>query len=239
MIKLEDLGIVPVVEISDSNKAVNLAKALVDGGIKAIEVTFRTPEALESIKKISESDVDILLGAGTVLTTKQADEAIEAGVDFLVSPGFNEKVVQHCIDKQYTIYPGVNTPSQIETAMSMGLSILKFFPAEASGGLKMIKSLLGPYKNIRFMPTGGINGKNIGAYLRNDKILCCGGSWMIDKNKLANNDFEGITKDAKAAIFDALDIKVLGIADDGKLLIDCSRKNLLPDNLKEKVIVKE
>lgn len=238
MKNLSELGIIPVVEISDSNKAVKLAEALLKGGIKAIEITFRTKDALESIEKIANAKLDILLGAGTVLTKEQADQAIKAGADFLVSPGFNEDVVDYCLEKKYIIFPGVNNPSDIEKAIEKGLTTLKFFPAEASGGVKMLDSFAGPYKQIMFMPTGGINERNIQDYLKCKNVICCGGSWMIDKEKVINDNFKGIIEDTQRAICASLGLKIVGYQKD-KLLIECIDKDRLPKEIINNVVIKE
>lgn len=177
--KLSAIGIVPVIKIDDVEKAVPLAKALVAGGIPCAEVTFRTEQAEEAIKRISEEVPQMLVGAGTILTTEQADRAVKAGSKFLVSPGLNPKIVKYCIDKGYLITPGTSNPSDVEQAIELGLDVVKFFPAEAAGGINMIKSMAAPYNKIKFMPTGGINADNLNQYLSFDKIICCGGSWMV------------------------------------------------------------
>ena len=163
--EISSAGIVPVVKIDNAGDAVNLAAALRNGGMNCAEITFRTDAAEEAIRLIAGKYPDMLIAAGTVLTPKQADKAMAAGAKFIVSPGLNPTVVKHCIDKGYPVIPGICTPSEIEQAMSLGLSYLKFFPAEAAGGVKMIKALAAPYTGIRFMPTGGINVSNLTDYL--------------------------------------------------------------------------
>ena len=187
-------GIVPVVKIDSAEDAVPLARALRNGGINCAEITFRTAAAKESIARITKEFPDMLVAAGTVLTPKQADDAMEAGAKFIVSPGLNPLVVKHCIDKGYPIIPGVATPSEVEQGMSLGLSYLKFFPAEAAGGVNMIKSMAAPYTGVKFMPTGGIKTKNAADYLNSKAVFACGGSWMVPSDKIAEGDFEAIEK---------------------------------------------
>lgn len=197
--KIQALGIVPVVKIEDLEKAVPLARALCEGGLPCAEITFRTAEAEEAIKRITTALPDMLVGAGTILTIEQVDKAVAAGAKFIVSPGFNEKVVKYCVDKGIVITPGCINPSDIERAIEIGLDTVKFFPAEAAGGLNMIKSLAAPYVNIKFMPTGGINSKNLNDYLAFPKIIACGGSWMVKEDLINEGKFDEIrslTKDA-------------------------------------------
>ena len=192
--EMTEAGVVPVVKIDNANDAVNLAAALRKGGISCAEITFRTDAAEESIKRISAEFPDMLIIAGTVLTPKQADKAIAAGAKAIVSPGLNPMVVKHCIEKGYPVVPGVCTPSEVEQAMSLGLSYLKFFPAEAAGGVKMIKAMAAPYTGIRFMPTGGINASNLADYLNCKAVFACGGSWMVPSEKIAAGKFDEIEK---------------------------------------------
>ncbi len=193
-------GVVPVVKIDDSKDAVALAAALRYGGLNCAEITFRTSAAEESIKLISEKFPDMLIAAGTVLTPEQADKAMNAGAKFIVSPGLNPEVVEHCKKKGYPIIPGVCTPTEIEKALSLGLTYLKFFPAEAAGGVKMIKSLAAPYTMVKFMPTGGINTSNLKDYLACKAIFACGGSWMVPSDKIASGDFDEIENLTKEAV---------------------------------------
>lgn len=192
--KLKEYKVIPVVTIKSLDKAVPLAKALVDGGLPCAEVTFRTEGAAECIAAITKAYPDMFVGAGTVLTVEQADRAIEAGAKFIVAPGFNKEVVQHCFAKGVPMIPGVCTPTEIEAALSIGLKCLKFFPAEAAGGVKMIKALSAPYGMISIMPTGGVSPENIGSYLACKSVICCGGSWMTPNDKIDAGDFDGITK---------------------------------------------
>lgn len=197
--ELRSMGIVPVIEIEDPAKAVALAKALIDGGINCAEVTFRTAGAAEAIKNMTEAYPDMLVGAGTVLTREQVDKAVNAGARFIVSPGLNPDTVKYCIEKQIPVVPGVVTPSEIELALSLGLTFVKFFPAEAAGGLKMIKAVSAPYKSVSFMPTGGININNINEYLSFDRIVACGGTWIVPKAALKEDNFNEITRLCKEA----------------------------------------
>lgn len=198
--KLREFKVIPVVTIKDVSKAVDLAKALVEGGLPSAEVTFRTAGAAEAIKAITKAYPDMFVGAGTVLTVEQADEAIDAGAKFIVAPGFNKEVVQHCFSKGVPMIPGVCTPTEIEAALSIGLTCLKFFPAEAAGGVKMIKALTAPYGMISIMPTGGISPDNISSYLACKSVVCCGGSWMTPNDLIDKGDFEGIKKLVSEAV---------------------------------------
>lgn len=194
------IGIVPVIALDDAKDAEPLAKALIEGGLPCAEVTFRTAAAEESIKIMSSKFPEMIVGAGTVLTTEQADRAVAAGAKFIVSPGLNPKVVKHCLDKGYPIVPGTSNPSDVEVAIELGLDVVKFFPAEAAGGLNMIKSMAAPYTQMKFMPTGGINASNLKSYLDFGKIVCCGGSWMVKKDLIAAGDFEAIKKLTREAV---------------------------------------
>ncbi len=197
--KISQIGIVPVVKIDNAEDALPLAEALKKGGLCCAEITFRTDAAEEAIRKISGAYPDFLVGAGTVLTTAQADAAMAAGASFLVSPGLNPIVVKHCREKGYPIMPGVSTPTEIEAAMELGLVNLKFFPAEAAGGVKYIKAISAPYSMVRFMPTGGISAQNLEAYFSCKNVFACGGSWMVPGDKIAQGAFgeiEALTKEA-------------------------------------------
>ena len=193
-------GIVPVVVLNDAKKALPLAKALCDGGLPCAEVTFRTDAAEESIRIMSREFPDMLIGAGTVLSTEQVDRAVAAGAKFIVSPGLNPKVVTYCQEKNIPIVPGVVTPTEMEQAMELGLKIVKFFPAEPSGGLAMIKAVAAPYTMLKFMPTGGINAKNVRDYLAYDKILACGGSWMVKGSLIDEDRFDEIEAMCREAV---------------------------------------
>lgn len=211
--KLGDFGIVPVIKIEDAEKAVPLAEALSRGGLPTAEVTFRTAAAADAIRAITSAMPDMLVGAGTVLTTEQADRAVEAGAKFIVSPGFNPKVVKHCIDRGIPVCPGCSTCGEMEQAMEMGLDVVKFFPAEAAGGLSVIKAVSAPYGSLKFMPTGGINETNLLSYLSFPKILACGGSFMVKDALIKEGNFaeiERLTRDA-VALMHGFEIVHVGI----------------------------
>lgn len=192
--KIYKIGIVPVVKIENVEDSVPLAKALCEGGIPCAEVTFRTDACGEAIKRMKKAYPNMLIGAGTVLTKKQVDEAIQSGAEFIVSPGLNPEIVEYCISKNILITPGCSNPSDVEQAIKYNLDVVKFFPAESSGGIKMIKAMSAPYKNIKFMPTGGINEQNLREYLDNEKVIACGGTWMIPDELIIKKDFDGIRK---------------------------------------------
>ena len=183
--KIEGFGVVPVVVLNDAKDAAPLAKALCEGGLPCAEVTFRTDAAEESIRIMHEEFPEMILGAGTVLTTDQVDRAVEAGAKFIVSPGLNPRIVKYCVEKGIVITPGCANASDMEQALENGLEVVKFFPAEPAGGLNMIKALAAPYVGLKFMPTGGISPKNVRDYLAYNRILACGGSWMVS-DKLIN-----------------------------------------------------
>ena len=201
--KIGETGIIPVVVLNRVADAEPLAESLIKGGLPCAEVTFRTDAAEESIRAIAKKFPEMFVGAGTVLTVEQADRAVGAGAKFIVSPGLNPKVVEHCLKKNYPITPGIMTPSELEIALGFGLDVVKFFPAENAGGLKMIKAISAPYTMMKFMPTGGINTTNVRDYLACDKILACGGSWMVKGDLINAGDFEKIqelTKEAAAIV---------------------------------------
>jgi 2-dehydro-3-deoxyphosphogluconate aldolase/(4S)-4-hydroxy-2-oxoglutarate aldolase len=176
--RLGNIGIVPVIKIDDAQKALPLASALAKGGIPCVEFTFRTSEGEDAIRRIAKAMPDITVGAGTVLTVDQVDQAVDAGAQFIVSPGFNPKVVASCIQKGIPVIPGCANPSDIEQAIEFGLEFVKFFPAEQAGGIEYIKAISAPYPNLKFIPTGGINASNIAKYTAFERIHACGGSWM-------------------------------------------------------------
>lgn len=198
--KIQEIGIVPVVVLDDAKDAAPLAKALCEGGLPCAEVTFRTAAAEESIRIMSEQFPEMLVGAGTVLTTEQVDRAVAAGAKFIVSPGLNPRIVKYCVEKGILITPGCANPSDIEQALENGLDVVKFFPAEPAGGLKMIKAMAAPYVGVKFMPTGGINQNNVKDYLAYDRILACGGSWMVKGDMVAAGEFDKIKELAKEAV---------------------------------------
>jgi 2-dehydro-3-deoxyphosphogluconate aldolase/(4S)-4-hydroxy-2-oxoglutarate aldolase len=190
---IRQLGIVPVIKIDDPGQAVPLAQALQAGGLPLAEVTFRTDSAAQAIRNITAECPDMLVGAGTVTTTDQVDAALEAGAVFMVSPGFNPGVVRYCIEKNVPVFPGTCTPSEMEQAMELGLKTVKFFPAEAAGGVAFLKAVGGPYPQLRFMPTGGIHAGNIASYLKLKNVVACGGSWMVPADRIAAGDFKAVT----------------------------------------------
>ena len=201
--KIEKIGIVPVVVLNDAKDAEPLAKALCDGGLPCAEVTFRTAAAEESIRTMTEKYPEMLVGAVTVLTTEQVDRAVAAGAKFIVSPGFDPEIVDYCLEKEILVLPGCVTPSEVAQGVKRGLKVLKFFPAEQYGGVATIKAMAAAYVGIQFMPTGGINPKNVKDYLACDKIFACGGSWMVKGDMIEAGEFdkiEALTKEAVAII---------------------------------------
>ena len=188
-----DYAVVPVVVLNNADDAVPLADALIKGGLPCAEVTFRTDAAEESIRRICESFPDMLVGAGTVLTTEQVERAHTAGAKFIVSPGFDPEIIDCCISIGLPVLPGCITPSEIAQAVKRGLKVVKFFPAEQSGGVAMIKAMAAPYSMVKFMPTGGISTKNLADYLSCAQILCCGGSWMVKEDLIRSGSFDKIT----------------------------------------------
>jgi len=198
--KIGELGIIPVVKIEKPEDALLLGRALIDGGLPIAEITFRTSAAEESIKSLVRELPTLLVGAGTVLTIEQVKKAVSAGAKFIVSPGFNPKVVDYCIENNIPITPGINNPTQIEMVIERGIEVVKYFPAEASGGLSLLKSMSAPYNNIKFIPTGGINQNNLCSYLSNNKVLACGGSWMVKPELISSGNFTEITRLTKDAI---------------------------------------
>ncbi len=194
-----DLRIVPVVAIHNAEDAPALADALIRGGLPCAEITFRTDAAEAAIKSMAERG-DMTIGAGTVLKVEQAQKAIDAGATFIVAPGLNPKVVKFCQDNDVPITPGIATPTDIETAMDLGLEILKFFPAETFGGLKTLKAISAPYQAVKFVPTGGLNASNVVDYLKHPKVAACGGSWMVKSSYIADGEFDKITELTREAV---------------------------------------
>lgn len=195
-----EYGVVPVVVLEDVKDALPLAEALIEGGLPCAEVTFRTEAAEESIRRMSEKYPDMLVGAGTVLTIEQVDRAVKAGAKFIVSPGFDPEIVDYCLNKDIPVFPGCITPSELAQAAKRGMKVVKFFPAEQAGGVSMIKAMAAPYTMMKFMPTGGINAKNLKEYLEYDKILCCGGSWMVKGDMIRSGAFDKIKELTKEAV---------------------------------------
>ena len=197
------IGIIPVVVLDDPKDAAPLAKALCENGLPCAEVTFRTAAAEESIRIMSREFPDMLVGAGTVLTKDQANRAMNAGAKFIVSPGLNPKIVQYCLDRSIPVTPGTQTPSEMEQALELGLKVVKFFPAEPAGGLAMIKAVAAAYVDLKFMPTGGLNAKNVRDYLAYNRIVACGGSWMVKKDLISAGEWDKIgalVKEAAAIV---------------------------------------
>jgi 2-dehydro-3-deoxyphosphogluconate aldolase/(4S)-4-hydroxy-2-oxoglutarate aldolase len=205
------VGIVPTIEIDDEKKAVPLAKALVAGGLPIAEVTFRTDAAEESIHRISQECPEVLVGAGTVLTCKQVDMALEAGSKFIVTPGFHPEVIRYALSKGALVIPGTSTPGEMEQAMGLGLNVVKFFPAEQNGGAAKLKALTGPYKTLKWLPTGGIDTAKINEYLSCDQVLACGGSWMAKQELIKNEDWNGITALCKETVRTMMGFKVVHV----------------------------
>ncbi len=202
-----NIGLVPVVKIDDASKAEKLAKAMIDGGIPCAEVTFRTEAAEEAIKRMSKAYPEMLIGAGTVINPQLAEKAVMAGAKFIVSPGFNPETVEWCLHHNVPVVPGVATPSEIEKGLSYGLNVLKFFPSEASGGVPMLKDLSGPFSQVKFMTTGGININNLPDYAKASNVLAIGGSWMVKADLIANDQWDEITRLCKEAV-----IKLQGLS---------------------------
>jgi 2-dehydro-3-deoxyphosphogluconate aldolase/(4S)-4-hydroxy-2-oxoglutarate aldolase len=198
--QIGELGIIPVVKIEKAENALPLGRALIDGDLPIAEITFRTSAAEESIKTLTRELPNLLVGAGTVLTIEQVKKAVSAGAKFIVSPGFNPKVVDYCTENSIPITPGINNPTQIEMALERGIEVVKFFPAEASGGLPLLKSMSAPYSGIKFIPTGGINLDNLTSYLSNKKVHACGGSWMVKADLISSGNFAEVTRLTKEAV---------------------------------------
>ncbi|MDC5805452.1 bifunctional 4-hydroxy-2-oxoglutarate aldolase/2-dehydro-3-deoxy-phosphogluconate aldolase [Vibrio europaeus] len=198
--KLQQFKVVPVIQINKVEHAVPLAKVLVENGLPVAEVTFRTEAAADAIRAMREAYPEMCIGAGTVLTSEQIDLAKEAGSEFVVAPGLNPNTVRRCQEIGMPVVPGVNNPSQVEQALELGLTFLKFFPAEASGGISMVKSLLAPYVDVSFMPTGGIGKHNINDYLAIDRVICCGGTWMVAPTLIENKQWDEIAKLVQEAV---------------------------------------
>jgi 2-dehydro-3-deoxyphosphogluconate aldolase / (4S)-4-hydroxy-2-oxoglutarate aldolase len=192
--RIGSLGIIPVVVIENEDDAEPLAGALLEGGLPTMEVTFRTAAAPKVLKRISKTYPDILLGAGTVLTVEQAQTARECGASYIVSPGLSPKIVSHCLGQGIPVLPGVVTPTEVALALELGITTAKFFPAEASGGLPYLKAISAPFRQMRFIPTGGIDESNLLSYLGFDRVHACGGSWMVKSELLAGKRFDEIKR---------------------------------------------
>lgn len=198
--KIAGFGVVPVVVLEDVKDAAPLAKALVEGGLPCAEVTFRTAAAEESIRVMTTEYPDMFVGAGTVLTIEQVDRAVAAGAKFIVSPGFDPEIVDYCLEKEIPVFPGCITPSEVAQAVKRGLKVVKFFPAEQFGGVATIKAMAAPYVGLKFMPTGGVSAKNLESYLSCDKIIACGGSWMVKGDLVKAGKFDEIKNLTEEAV---------------------------------------
>lgn len=197
--KIKKIKVVPVIVINDQGNAEKLAESLINGGLPVAEVTFRTPAAENAIKRMKAYSPDILVGAGTVINAEQAERAVAAGADFIVSPGLSESVADYCRQKNVLYIPGCVTPYEIMKAIDCGAKVIKFFPAGAFGGLKTLKSLAAPFGSVEFMPTGGVNEDNLSEYLSFNKIAACGGSWMAEGKLIDNGKFDEIESKCRAA----------------------------------------
>ncbi|MBD3255494.1 MAG: bifunctional 4-hydroxy-2-oxoglutarate aldolase/2-dehydro-3-deoxy-phosphogluconate aldolase [Candidatus Lokiarchaeota archaeon] len=200
MKKIEEIKIVPVAVIEDAENAKPLGEALLNGGLPLVEVTFRTAAAAESISILRKEFPDMIVGAGTVLTVDHVKDAVKAGTQFIVTPGFNPTIVDYCVGNNISICPGLNIPSFIEWGMERGLYHFKFYPADLSGGPKMLQLLSGPYPNVKFMPTGGVNNETLAEYLKLDNVFACGGSWLVKRDLISSKNFKEITNRTKKAI---------------------------------------
>ena len=192
-------GVIPVVVLDDTAKALPTANALLAGGVSVMEITFRTAAAADSIKAVSENCPEMLVGAGTVVTLDQCKQALECGAKFIVSPGFDPEVVSRCVERNVPITPGCVTPTEIMAAMKLGLNVVKFFPAGVYGGLKAMKALSAPFGSVRFIPTGGVDAKNLKEYLEAPFVHAVGGSWLCPKKEIATGNFDAITALCKEA----------------------------------------
>jgi len=197
--KVLNLRIIPVVAIHDAGHADNLADALIEGGLPCAEITFRTDAAARAIKKIA-ARAEMIVGAGTVLEIEQVKQAVDCGACFIVSPGFSPRIVQYCLENDIPVTPGISTPTDIQIAFESGLEIVKFFPAEAFGGLKTLQAVSAPYQMMRFVPTGGIGPHNVLEYLKHPKVPACGGSWMVKSDLISNRRFDEITRLSREAM---------------------------------------
>lgn len=197
--QFEKMRVIPVVAIENARDTAHLADALIEGGLPCAEITFRTAVAIDAMRIMAKRG-DILVGAGTVLKIDQVKAAVDVGARFMVSPGFNPKVVAYCVENNITVIPGICTPSDIEAALEFGLDVLKFFPAEAFGGLKTLKAMSAPYGAVRFIPTGGISPDNLVDYLRFPKTIACGGTWIAESTIISEGKFDLILSRAREAV---------------------------------------
>ena len=208
--RLRTLRLLPVIVIDDPADAAPLARALSEGGLPCAEVTFRTAAAAEAIRRMTDADPELLVGAGTVLTVEQAAAARAAGARFMVSPGFGPAVVDYCLANDIPVFPGVCTPTEVEAALTKGLRTLKFFPAEPMGGIKFLKAISAPYGMVEWMPTGGVNRENVRAYLDFPKVVACGGSWMAPSEWISGKQFDRIREETELAVRSVRDLVAVG-----------------------------
>jgi len=216
--KIGELGLVPVVKIERPEDALSLGQSLIDGDLPIAEITFRTAAAETAIRTLTQELPELLVGAGTVLSVEQVKKAISAGAQFIVSPGFNPEVVDYCADNRICVTPGLNTPTQIEMALERRLAVVKFFPAEASGGLELLKAIAAPYSGIQFIPTGGISKENLSSYLSYNRVHACGGSWMVKADLISSGRFDEITRLSREAVSTMLgfEFQHLGINEESR-----------------------
>ena len=198
--RIEKLGVLPELTLYDAIDSIPIGRAISDGGISMAEVTFRTDAAEDSIRLMSNAIPDMLIGAGTVLNRDQVDAAVRAGAKFIVSPGINPDVVEYCLEKDIPVIPGISTPTDIETALRLGLSLVKFFPAESNGGIRALRAMSEPYPGLKFMPSGGINEENVADYLKSNKVLAVAGNWMATPQMIQFSDIQGITNKSMRAV---------------------------------------
>lgn len=224
---INEAGIVPVVKIDDAKNAVPLAKALAAGGLPVAEITFRTAAAEDSIKAIAAECPNVLLGAGTVVNVQQAERALKAGAKFIVTPGLSPAVVKYCVERKTPITPGIATPTEIQMALDHGIDVVKFFPADAFGGIKTLKAMSAPYANVKFIPTGGITAANLAEYILFPKVFACGGTWMVKDELIKTGQFAEITRLTSEAINGMLgfDLGHIGInMEDANSSLELSKK---------------
>lgn len=204
---LRRVRVCPVIVIDDAKNAVPMARALAEGGLTCIEITMRTPAALDAMKRISAECPDVVMGAGTVLSPENARDARAAGAQFMVAPGINPEMVRYCVDNGIPVFPGVATPSEIEAALRLGLSVVKVFPIEALGGVNYLKAIAGPFGKLEFLPSGGISAANLPEYLAYDRVIACGGSWMAPSAMIKAGQFDRIREEAAKAAAIAQNVK--------------------------------
>jgi 2-dehydro-3-deoxyphosphogluconate aldolase / (4S)-4-hydroxy-2-oxoglutarate aldolase len=205
--RLRKNRLIPVIVIDDVRQAVPLARALEEGGLPCAEITFRTPRALQALEKISTECPNVLVGAGTVLTPRQAGDANRAGAKFVVAPGFGAAMVDYCLEQDIPVFPGIATPTELEFGLGRGLTVMKFFPAELLGGIAYLKGMLGPYGDVQFLPSGGIGLSNMCAYLSSPRVVACGGSWMAPADWIAAGQFDRIRDEVRKSVDAAQAVK--------------------------------